>query len=121
GGLAASTYFLIKYGKETNKYKMEYRYRMAIDTSLRQFIDPTLSNLSDENVLSYKLSNQRSFEIAIAATVIIYALNLLDAFVDAHLFYFNVNDNLTMRFMPTLLTNYKTGLYTPGICLTLRF
>lgn len=41
-------------------------------------------------------------EYSYLAFAAVYALQIIDATVDAHLFYFDVSDDLTMRIQPTL-------------------
>jgi hypothetical protein len=120
-GLSASSYCIYHYGKLTKRFQLEYRYRVSTDTTLHKLCDMSLADKSNEVILSTKNAYQRSFEIAIAATVIIYVLNLVDALVDAHLFNFDISDNLSLRIAPTLLPDIRTGLYAPGITVCLRF
>ena len=51
---------------------------------------------------------------------IFYALQIVDATVDAHLFYFNVSDDLSMRIEPMYQTHRIAGPI-PGAGLTLTF
>jgi hypothetical protein len=61
-------------------------------------------------------------EVAIAATAIIYALNIVDAVVDAHLFYFDVSDDLSMRITPSIQMNpFSTSIsYVPSVGLKFK-
>jgi len=36
----------------------------------------------------------------------VYVINIVDALVDAHLYYFNVSDNLTLRLQPVIHSGY---------------
>ncbi|MDR1112684.1 MAG: DUF5683 domain-containing protein [Bacteroidales bacterium] len=122
-GLGASSYCIYHYGKLTRIYQLEYRYRMSADTTLRALCnqDPEWTSISDQTILTTKNAYQRSLEIAIAATVIIYVLNFIDALVDAHLFDFDVSDKLSLRIAPALLPNMQTGRHVQGISICLRF
>lgn len=42
-------------------------------------------------------------DLSIIVGALIWALNVVDAHVDAHLYYYNVNDNLSFKVEPTLL------------------
>ena len=53
--------------------------------------------------------NQR--DMAILITIGLYAFNILDAYVDAHLTNFNINDNLSMRVQPAVMPSYVAGSY----------
>lgn len=96
-GLGASSYCIYHYATKMKTYRTEYRYRMQGETSM---LNPDMSYYSDENVLSLKKKYQRSMELAIAATAIIYTLNIVDAAVDAHLFYFDISNDLSLQFAP---------------------
>lgn len=59
-------------------------------------------------------------DYSIVAGVAIYGLNIIDAVVDAHLYNFNINDDLSMNVYPALFntTNNKTA---SGFTLQLNF
>ena len=116
-GLAATGYCVYHFAKETNKYKFEYRYRMQGKTDL---LNPQFTHMDDETVLSMKKYHQRNMEISIAATAVVYVLNLIDAIVDAHLFYFDISDDLSMHWSPAVRPDVF-GRYNGGIAVTFSF
>jgi hypothetical protein len=63
---------------------------------------------------------RKYFTLSIIAGSIVYLLNILDAVVDAHLYSFDVGDNLSMKVAPQILmtSRYKTSA---GVSLTLSF
>ncbi|NJX17148.1 DUF5683 domain-containing protein, partial [Tamlana crocina] len=60
---------------------------------------------------------QRNKEISVLVTVGLYALNIIDANVDAHLQQFNVSEDLSLK--PTL--DYDRFSGTTGYGLTLNY
>ena len=116
-GLAATGYCVYHFAKETNQYKFEYRYRMQGKTDL---LDPRFADKDDETILSMKKYHQRNMEISIAATAVVYVLNLIDAIVDAHLFYFDISDDLSMRWSPAVRPDVF-GRYNGGVAVTFSF
>ncbi|MBK8845094.1 MAG: hypothetical protein IPO27_00490 [Bacteroidetes bacterium] len=46
-------------------------------------------------------------------------MNIIDAYVDAHVFYFDVSDKAILSYQPCLLQNRGGNL--PGVQLGLRF
>ena len=60
---------------------------------------------------------QRNKEVSVMVTLGLYALNIIDANVDAHLQQFNVSEDLSLR--PNLDYDQFTG--TTGYGLTLNF
>lgn len=118
-GLGAASYFVYHFATLTNQYKFEYRYRKNGEIAK---LDPDLATLSDETVLSEKNYYRRFMEISIAALAIVYMLNIVDAAVDAHLYYFDISDNLALSVQP-FARNYALPLagVNHGITLSLRF
>lgn len=116
-GLAASGYCVYHFAKQTNDYKFEYRYRMQGKTDL---LNPRFSEKDDETILSMKKLNQRRMEISIAATAVVYVLNVIDAVVDAHLFYFDISDDLSLRWSPAMQPD-PFGRYNGGVAVTFSF
>lgn len=64
---------------------------------------------------------RRNLEISILLTAVWYALNILDATVDAHLYTFNISDNLSMRVEPALLGTGVSQHPAGGLKLSLKF
>ena len=116
-GLGASGYCVYHFAKLTSQYKLEYRYRMQGKTEL---LDPRFASKDDETILSMKKYHQRNMEISIAATAVVYVLNLIDAVVDAHLFYFDISDDLSMRWSPSMQPD-PFGRYHGGMSFTFSF
>lgn len=118
GLLEGSCYFLTKYASDMMLYRREFINRRDGNTEL---LIPTLSKYPDENILSMKQEAQRNMEIAIAATAIIYTLNFIDAMVDAHLYYFDVSDDLSFHWSPMVLPNPINTSPSYGVSLVLCF
>ncbi|MCQ2286232.1 MAG: DUF5683 domain-containing protein [Bacteroidales bacterium] len=117
-GLGASGYFIYFYGSQMKSFQTEYRNRM---NGRIENLRPEYKHYSDENVLAMKNNFSRSMEIAIAATVIIYALNILDAAVDAHLYYFDISDDLSFSAQPYVRQNQFVKHTETGVGFKLRF
>ncbi|VAW18203.1 FIG00649665: hypothetical protein [hydrothermal vent metagenome] len=66
---------------------------------------------------------QRDRDLALLVTIIMYALNVVDANVDAHLKQFNIDDDLSFDFevQPYLDVNPITNNPNYGLALTLKF
>lgn len=118
GCLGVSCYFIYDFSQKMVRYRNEYRYRMTGETSL---LDPTLSSRSDESVLSMKKSNTRYMEFAIAATGIFYLLNIIDAAVDAHLYYFDISDDLSLHFAPYFQNTFLAAPAHAGVSIALKW
>lgn len=60
-------------------------------------------------------------DLSIILTGVTYGLQILDAYVDAHLFYFDVSDDLTINWQPSLIQNQSAYPSTIGVGLTINF
>lgn len=118
GLLEVSSYFVCRYASDMMLYRREFINRRDGNTEL---LIPGLADIPDENILSLKQTSQRNMEIAIAATAIIYTLNFIDALVDAHLYYFDVSDDLSLHWSPQLLPNPVNTKPSYGVSVVLSF
>ena len=60
-------------------------------------------------------------EIAIGVTAILYVLNIVDAMVDAHLYYFDISDDLSLRWSPALMPDLTSRRTSYGLSLQFKF
>lgn len=85
--------------------------------------DPNTTNITPYN--SSQLIAQKNYykkyrDIAIMAGVVVYAINIIDANVDAHLKTFDVSDDLSLKVNPYYNLNYDNTIQT-GLSLKLNF
>jgi len=118
GGLGATSFLIYYYVDKTAMYRKEYVARMNGEANK---LNPKLSNLSPESVLELRNFYRRNMEICVAACAIIYALSILDACVDAHLFYYDVSENLSLGVKPKINYNPVNGATTPCMGLIVKF
>lgn len=116
--LGVSGYFIYDFSTKTSLYQKEYIHRINGEIAL---LNPKLAKYPDENILALKNYYRRNMEIAIGAFAILYVLNIIDATVDAHLFYFDISDDLSMKIKPSFNNNYHTGTFSSGLALTIKF
>lgn len=95
GGLAVAGYYLNDNLKQLNLYRDAY---VAETDGNPETINDTGLNqtLLLDRIDTYKTWRDWSY-IALAA---VYILNIVDANVDAHLFYFDVSEDISMNFAP---------------------
>lgn len=98
------------------------RYRNAI--RLRYDNDPTTNDLypqySDDDLSTLKNYYQRWRDLSIIGMAALYTLNVIDAAVDAHLFYFDVSDNLSLHASPYMFPTAAGPVAGVGIRLGWR-
>ena len=86
------------------------------DEDVRKYI-ATLSPNNIEN----QLQGYRSYrDLAVLISALGYSLTILDAVVDAHLHDFDVSDNLSLNWQPTMVPVPGQAAFTPGLTLTLH-
>ena len=117
-GLAVSSYFIYDFSVQTKLYQNEYKYRI---NGMTDKLNPKLDIYTDENLLALKNYYRRNMEISIAALAIIYFLNIIDAAVDAHLFYFDISDALSLSVQPFICPNINSPSLNKGVSFAIQF
>ena len=114
GGVALSCYF----GYEMKDCEIEYLHRANGEVDL---LDPDLAHYENETLITMKKSYTRYMEISIAATAVFYVLNIIDAAVDAHLYYFDISDDLTFHISPYAQPSFLAAPAHAGVSFTLKW
>lgn len=83
--------------------------------------DEELSRFDQEDLQDFQERFQEDRDLALLITIGLYALNIIDANVDAHLKQFNVDDDLSVDFKPFLEYNPITASPNYGMGLTIKF
>jgi len=115
-GLGVSGYFAITNGRKAIEYGNEFFFRQYEAT---EYYNPKLAKYATPSILSQKNNYLRNMEISIGIFTIFYALNIIDALVDAHLFYFDVSDDLSFRVKPYIDNNAPFRTFSAGIAFNL--
>ncbi|MGB3152575.1 MAG: DUF5683 domain-containing protein [Maribacter sp.] len=109
------------------------RFRTAFKRRRAGFTDDEFFDINGDNLAtdppdldSGDLENQqerfqRDRDLWLVVTIGLYALNIIDANVDAHLKQFNIDDDLSFDFQPFLDLNEVTNDPTYGMALTIKF
>jgi len=84
-----------------NEYAMKYNYNLALLEEGRNYY-------------------RRNFELSLIITGLLYVLNIVDASVDANLYSFDINDDVSLRFEP-MSDQYFSYKPVPAIGLRYRF
>jgi len=99
-------------------YRQAYKYRIDDDPLS---VDEFSTLYTDENLKGLRDSYRRNFELSCVVAFAIYALNVIDATVDAHLYGFNVSDDLSVKVQPQFLPALSGNSSYGGIKITLKF
>jgi hypothetical protein len=108
-GFAGLGYWIGRNVKNYRTYRDAYQFRMD-DDSLT--IDPFVEQYGNADLKTLKDFYKRNLDLSIILTAVWYALNIVDAAVDAHLFEFDVSDNLSMRVQPVLEYQSRNNNFT---------
>jgi hypothetical protein len=114
----AGLYYGFNFNQTSYKlYKSELIRRQTDDPNL----DPELERYSDSDLNELQDIHRRYRDMTVIGFALLYAINIVDAAVDAHLYDFNVNDNLSLRIRPAAVASAGSLLPGAGMALSLRF
>ena len=98
-------------------YRKAFEYRTDSDESTT---DPYVDIYTESNLITIKNYHRKNRDLAYIITVGIYLFNIIDASVDAHLFNFNVSDNISLRVQPKISRIHNDNMYAMSVTLNLR-
>jgi len=107
GAIGTSLYFAFSNDKSFNKFKKAYAYRVDDDDNT---VDEFVGRLSDDGIKANMDYHLRNRDLSYILSGLFYVLNIVDAAVDAHLFYFPKNDNLSFNLQPNLELTNNNGI-----------
>jgi len=123
--LGTGIYFYIDNSNEYNRYRDAYKNRLAgfdndefwgTDIDGNPLSSPGISN---DGLIRAQRTLKRNREISLLVTIGIYALNIIDANVDAHLLQYNVDENLALK--PHFIINEQDASTNLGLTLDFKF
>jgi len=129
GALGTGIYFYDRNNKLYQRYREAFKRRRA---GFRddEFYDirtpddgilPTTPDVSEAALEDAQERFQRDRDLSLVVTIVLYALNIVDANVDAHLKQFNVDDDLSFEMQPYLELNPITNNPNYGMAVVLKF
>ncbi len=116
-GLGGLAYSINENQKKYSKYIEAYKFRIDGDSL-------TIDNYprySDDNLNTLQQYYKRFRNLSVIGFTILYVMNIVDASVDAHMFTFDVGDDLSFHIQPTLLNIANAKNYTTGLSLNITF
>ena len=119
-GFGVMTYFIVTNTDEYLNYRCAYIEKLNGNTN-GNYAD-LVARYSEEELLSASEYYRRNMELSILITAVWYILNIIDATVDAHLYTYDINENLSLKVSPGLLPPATNSFQIqPGIKLSLKF
>lgn len=113
GAIGTSIYF---YMDNDKRYK---QFRNAYKSRLEGIVTEDLKRFDNNRLIAAQRIYQRNRDLSALVTLAFYALNIIDANVDAALLQFNVDENLSLK--PVLYPNDVTMRTNVGLTLNYRF
>jgi len=101
---------------EYEHYLLAYRYRTDENEST---VDPYVNRYTESNLITIKDYYRKNKDLAYIISAGLYLINILDASVDAHLFDFEVSDDISLVVQPEMINNNYQAIL--GISLTLNW
>ncbi|MEX0812721.1 MAG: DUF5683 domain-containing protein [Chitinophagales bacterium] len=114
GGLGYSIYTNTQ---DWRMYRDAYKLRVDGDPNT---VDEFEGSVSENNLLELKNHYKRNIDLSVIFTAVLYALNLVDAAVDAHLFNYDISDDLSMHVQPDMGFHSQRGSATAGVSIIFR-
>jgi hypothetical protein len=113
GAIGTSLYFYLDSNKKYHNYRDAYKRR------LEGYSDDDYSYLDDARLIAGQKFYQRNRDLSALFIAAFYALNIIDANVDAALLQFNVDENLSVR--PVIYPNDVTFKTNVGLTFNYNF
>lgn len=116
-GLGGLAYSINENQKKYRKYIDAYKFRIDGDSL-------TIDNYprySDDNLNTLQQYYKRFRNLSVIGFTLLYVMNIVDASVDAHMFTFDVGDDLSFHIQPTFLNIANAKKYTTGLSLNITF
>lgn len=122
--LGTGVYFYITNTDQYNRYRDAYKSRLAGYETDEFYFDSAGTKLESPRVTTDGLESAQEFyrknkEISLLVTLGFYALNIIDANVDAHLLQYNVDENLSLT--PHYKFNDVKATNNVGLSLNFKF
>ncbi len=116
--LGTTVYFYIDNNNKYHRYRTAFKLREAGKQD--EFtLDNGTEILSRDVLIRGQERYRKDRDLSILLTVVVYALQVVEASVNAHLLNHNTDRDLSIR--PQIIHNYISNTYTAGIHLNFQF
>ena len=120
GGVGALGYFMVKTKVEFECHKRTYLEHIDDLESTNYMCSISDTSLSDANLKIVRDNARSDSEVLIMSFTLFYGLTIIDAFVDAHLIGFDIDDDLSLQIKPSLHYDPMSHQVTTGVGLAIR-
>ena len=116
-GMATGVYFYIDNNKDYNLFRDAYKRRLAGFTDDQFYGDGDTPIVSNDRLINAQRRAQKNKDYSIVTVIAFYALNIIDANVDAHLKQYDISEDLSLG--PEMYFNSITQRPNYGLSLKL--
>ena len=95
-GMATGVYFYIQNQKDYTRFRDAYKRRLAGYTDDEFFGDGETAIISNDRLINAQRDAQKNKDYSILTVIGFYALNIIDANVDAHLKQYDISDDISL-------------------------
>ncbi|MFN4123928.1 MAG: DUF5683 domain-containing protein [Flavobacteriales bacterium] len=104
----------------------QQNYRFFKDELIRRQqgiggLDPDLERYSNANLDELQSFYRRNRDLSFIGIALLYVVNIIDSTVDAHLFEFDMSDDLSLKWNGNQGDLFATSLFQPRLTLSFRF
>lgn len=117
--IGTGIYVYLDNDKTYKHYRDIYKRRLAGFTDDEFYGDGPTPKVSNEGLIRAQNTLRRNKELSLLITFGLYALNIIDANVDAHLLQYNLDENLALK--PHLQYNEQENSTDLGVTLNFKF
>lgn len=119
-GFGAIGYFVITNNNEYNDFKEAYIYVANGETDPTD--NPYVGKYTQTQLKDAMDFYRRNRDLSIIIGALWYTLNILEAYVDAHFFDYDISDDLTLKLSPSAISvPSKSMMPAPGIKVAFKF
>jgi hypothetical protein len=121
GGVGTLGYLMVRTKLEFECHKRTYLEHVDGDETTNYLCASSAdTSLPDATLKAIRDNTRSDSELLIIGFTIFYGLTIIDAFVDAHLIRFDIDDNLSLQIKPSLHYDPLSQQVTSGIGLAVR-
>jgi len=118
GGLGALGYFTVTNYVEFSCFRRAYLSKVDEDPNTNYTCSLADTSASAATLKLYRNNARSNSETFLLLTILFYGLTITDAFVDAHLMHFDIDDDLSLHVSPQLDYDFRHRSWVPSVGLT---
>lgn len=123
-GIGTIYYFAHTNNEDYKTYRKAYDFKTGSNPNVSDKIKDIADHYTADNLITLRDYYRRNMELSWIIMAVWYGINIIDATVDAHFFYYDINDDLSLKIEPVLepaANNFAYGYGQTGVSLKIIF